>query len=414
MPAIKGASAASMMRHATSPPLAPSVVRSTTTTIFYTDERAITVNKAKKKETKGRPTKDPYRALLVCCLLWRYAQVSFVKDRQRERQKKNMPNAQAEALKAAGNAAFKSGKYADAIAQYQKATALDDTVPAYWSNMAACYEKLSDYEHMADAARSCIKADRSFIKGYFRLAVALKALNELDDCIKTLESGLAISASNADLKKMKKEVLELQRAEQVANYTSTAQAQFSAGDIAAAVKTIEAATRLDAGNPDLEALQAKVMPHWRKMEAKRKAALSGPELHKEKGDELYKNASFEAAIVEYTKCLEALEKTGKATTDLALRAYSNRAACYKQISHFDGTIADCTAVLEVDPANVKALIRRAQAFEGVERYRFALQDVKTVLAMPFSQVGKANFDLCNGMQHRLQRTVNQLKKMSSS
>ena len=89
-------------------------------------------------------------------------------------------------------------------------------------------------------------------------------------------------------------------------------------------------------------------------------------------------------------------------------------ACYKQISNFDGTISDCTAVLEVEPQNVKALIRRAQAFEGVERYRFALQDVKTVLGMPYHQVGNANFDLCNGMQHRLQRTVAQLKKMNSS
>ena len=91
-----------------------------------------------------------------------------------------------------------------------------------------------------------------------------------------------------------------------------------------------------------------------------------------------------------------------------------RSACYKQISNFDGVISDCSAVLEVDPDNVKALIRRAQAFEGVERYRFALQDVKTVLQMPFNQVGKANFDLCNGMQYRLQRTVDQLKKMDSS
>jgi len=75
---------------------------------------------------------------------------------------------------------------------------------------------------------------------------------------------------------------------------------------------------------------------------------------------------------------------------------------------------DCTAVLEIDPENVKALIRRAQAFEGLERYRFALQDVKQVLAMPYNKVGKQNFELCNMMQHRLQRTVNQLKAMNSS
>ena len=92
----------------------------------------------------------------------------------------------------------------------------------------------------------------------------------------------------------------------------------------------------------------------------------------------------------------------------------NTTACYKQISNFDGVISDCSAVLEVDPENVKALIRRAQAFEGVERYRFALQDVKTVLVMPQAQVGKTNWDLCNMMQHRLHRTVTQLKKMNSN
>ena len=325
-----------------------------------------------------------------------------------------MPNAQAEALKAEGNAFFKGGKYAEAIAKYKEATALDASVPAYWSNMAACYEKLKDYENMAEAGRACIKADRSFVKGYFRLAVAQKALNQLEDCIKTLESGLAIQSSNADLKRMKKELIELQRGEQVAAYCTKASEELKNGDILAAYKTAELASRLDAGNPEIEKLMKVIKPKYDQMEAKRKASLSGPELHKEKGDDCYKNARFEDAVAEYTKCLTELEKNGQAASALALKAYSNRAACYKQISNFDGTISDCTAVLEVDPDNVKALIRRAQAFEGVERYRFALQDVKTVLGMPFHKVGKANFDLCNGMQHRLQRTVNQLKKMSSN
>ena len=62
----------------------------------------------------------------------------------------------------------------------------------------------------------------------------------------------------------------------------------------------------------------------------------------------------------------------------SLQALSNRAACYKQISNFDGTIEDCSAVLEAESNNVKALVRRAQAFEAVERYKFALQDVKQV------------------------------------
>lgn len=322
-----------------------------------------------------------------------------------------MPNSQAEALKAEGNSFFKSGQFAKAIEKYQAATALDASVPAYWSNMAACHEKLSQFEKMEEAARNCIKADRSFVKGYFRLATAQKKLGQLGECIKTLESGLAVQSSNPDLKKMKKEIQEMQRNDQVKSYCAKAEEQMQNGDIGGAHKTLELASRLDAGNPTVEAMKKRVQPRFEQMEKQRKAALSQTELYKERGDEQYKAANFEGAIQEYTKCLDKLQKEGKAESPLALKAYSNRAACYKQISNFDGTIADCTAVLEVEPENIKALIRRAQAFEGVERYRFALQDIKTVLTMPYQKVGKANFDLCNGMQHRLNRTVQQLKRM---
>lgn len=322
-----------------------------------------------------------------------------------------MPNPQAEALKSEGNNFFKAGKYSEAIAKYDAASEADSTVPAYQSNAAACWEKLGNFEEMEKAARKCIAADKSFVKGYFRLATALKNLNDLSGCIKALESGLAIQSTNADLKRMKKEVTELQRAEQVASYCKKADEQMMGGDVSGAYKTLELASRLDAGNADIVSMMSKVKPKYEAMEAKRKRGLSSTELHKEKGDEAYKAANFEGAIEHYGQCIEALKKEGKGESELILKAYSNRAACYKQISNFDGTIEDCTAVLEVEPENIKALIRRAQAFEGVERYRFALQDCKSVLTMPYEKIGKANYDLCNMMQHRLNRTVQQLKKM---
>jgi stress-induced-phosphoprotein 1 len=316
-----------------------------------------------------------------------------------------MPHPKAEVFKNEGNNFFKSGKFKEAIEKYEEASQIDPSVPAYFSNAAACWEKLGNFEKMAEAGQNCIKADRMFVKGYFRLATAQKKLNQLSECIKTLENGLGIEASNADLKKMKKEITELQRGEQVAVHISKASEQLQNGEIAAAMKTLELASRLDAGNADIEKMMAKVKPKFEAMEAKRKASLSPIEGHKERGDEAYKNANFEVAVEHYSKCIDALKREGKGESELALKAYSNRAACYKQISNFDGTISDCTAVLEIDPENVKALVRRAQAFEGVERYRFALQDVKTVLTMPPSQVGKANLDICNMMQHRLNRTV---------
>lgn len=92
-----------------------------------------------------------------------------------------------------------------------------------------------------------------------------------------------------------------------------------------------------------------------------------------------------------------------------MKCYGNRAACYKQLSNFDGVIADSTAVLEYKPDDVKALVRRAQAYEACERYKSALQDVRQVLAYGVDVVGKQTFDLANGMQHRLNRVIAQLR-----
>jgi len=315
----------------------------------------------------------------------------------------------AEAFKADGNKYFKSGDYRLAIGKYKEATSIDPNVPAYWSNMAACYEKIGQHDEMEEAARGCIKANKSFVKGYFRLATALKAKNDLEGCIKALESGLAVDSTNKDLKGMKKDLTELQRGETVAAHLRRCDEQVANGDVAGAYKTLELASRLDAGNPDIERMMGRVKPKYDRMEANRRSNLSQDEVYKERGDDAFKNAQFEVAIEHYTKCLDGLSRSGKSLSELAMKAHANRAACYKQISNFDGVIEDCTAVLEGDHENVKALVRRAQAFEGVERYRFALQDIKTVLALPYTQVGKQNFDMCNMMQHRLNRTVQQLK-----
>lgn len=70
------------------------------------------------------------------------------------------------------------------------------------------------------------------------------------------------------------------------------------------------------------------------------------------------------AIAKYSECLDSLPDK---KSELAIKCFSNRSACYKQLSNFDATVEDTTSVLEVDPNNVKALVRRAQAFEAIER-----------------------------------------------
>merc|ERR1719473_877907 len=104
---------------------------------------------------------------------------------------------------------------------------------------------------------------------------------------------------------------------------------------------------------------------------------------KEEGDNHFKAAQFEAAIDKYTNCLDALRND---SCELALKCYANRAACYKQISNFEGTIGDSTMVLEHKPNDIKSLMRRAQASEASERYKSALQDVRQVLSLGIDTV----------------------------
>lgn len=221
-----------------------------------------------------------------------------------------------------------------------------------------------------------------------------------------MKRGLGVDSKNADLKKMSREIDESIRMKKVEGFIATAEGQMKANEIQAAFKSIEGGLRLDPTNDKLKRMLAKVQPLLEKAEKARLASLDSKERLKEEGDTKFKNADFEGAIKAYTKCLDQISDK---SSELALKCYANRAACYKQLSNFDGTISDCTAVLEHKPDDVKALIRRAQAFEACERYKFALQDTRQVLSYGMDAVGKSTYDLANGMQHRLNRVIAQLK-----
>merc|ERR1719198_1114169 len=176
------------------------------------------------------------------------------------------------------------------------------------------------------------------------------------------------------------------------------------------MKTIDSGLKLDAGNKRLCDLQKQVQPQFEKAEKMRLSGMTKNERFKEAGDKAFKEAQFETAIEQYTKSLEA---TNDKTCLLALKTYSNRAACYKQLSNFDRTIEDCSAVIDADPENqhgltIKAYVRRAQAFEAVERYKSALQDVKECLLKGQAACGNDTWKLCNDMQNRLNRVIAQL------
>jgi len=317
-----------------------------------------------------------------------------------------MPNAQAEAKKAEGNKYFKAKDYANAIKYYTEAIEIDPTNHTYYSNRSASFAGLNDWEHAAEDGSSCIKANKTFIKGYFRLATAQEKLNQLTKAVETLVMGLAVEPRNKDLVAMKSRLEELIRQEKSSALQQAADKMLGAGDVAGAFRALEQARAVDSGNSTLQSKFERVKAQFEASEKARRANLTPVERLKEQGDDKYKAGMFEDAIDMYTQCIE---RSTDSSAAIVVKALSNRAACYKQLSNFDATISDCTAVLEVEPENVKALVRRAQAFEAVERYKLALQDVKYVLSLGINTAGMQNYKLCNQMQGRLQRVVDKLK-----
>jgi stress-induced-phosphoprotein 1 len=317
-----------------------------------------------------------------------------------------MSKAAAQALKAAGNDFFKNKNYENAIAKYTEAIAADPSDVTFYSNRSACYAALNKWTEAAEDGRQCIIVDKTFVKGYFRAALGQQNMGNLDAASDYVVRGLGIEPSNADLKKMSREIDEAQRQKKVESSITTAEQQLASNDAVSAFKTVDAALRLDPNNERLKKLLARIKPLYDRAEKERVSTLDPTERIKEEGDNLYKASQFEKAISSYTKAIDGIKDK---TSEIALKCYGNRAACYKQLSNFDGTIGDCTHILEYKPDDIKSLIRRAQAYEACERYKLALQDVRQVIAFGVDAAGKATYDLANGMQHRLNRVIAQLK-----
>mmetsp|Transcript_18453 Transcript_18453/g.54841 ORF Transcript_18453/g.54841 Transcript_18453/m.54841 type:complete len:321 (-) Transcript_18453:211-1173(-) len=317
-----------------------------------------------------------------------------------------MSQAAAQAAKKEGNKFFTGRNHKQAIVKYTEAISLDPTDVTFFSNRSAAYAALEMWDEAAEDGRSCVKVNKTFIKGYFRLAVALRSAGKYKEAIDNIKMGLAVDPGNADLKKQASEMEEMMRKDRVLALIGKAKEQMQSGDFKECLATCDRALAIDAGNEEIVKIKSSIEPKFQAAEKRRISLLPKAARDKEAGDKCYKEANFEGAIEAYTRCIDATPEKG---SELCIKAYSNRSACYKQLSNFDGTIADCTAVLDTDMNNVKALVRRAQAFEAVERYKSALQDVKTVLSMPQATVGQANWSLCNMMKERLNRVVQQLR-----
>lgn len=252
------------------------------------------------------------------------------------------------AKKNEGNVKYKARQYAEAVGLYSEAIDLDPENHVFYSNRSMAYAAMGKWEEAARDGNKCISLSPTFLKGYHRSSNALKHLKKYKEAIKVIEKGLIHFPDNADFRK----------------------------------------------------LLAELKPLHKAAEASRRAGMARDEALKAEANDLFRAARFEEAIEKYTQALNACsDPNGK----LALTIRNNRAACNQQLSNYHDVIDDTTMVLEYEPKNMKALLRRGLAFEGIEKFRSALADIRAVLAID------PTVKIANAAQHRLGRTVRELK-----
>ncbi|XP_042317769.1 mitochondrial import receptor subunit TOM34 isoform X2 [Sceloporus undulatus] len=95
---------------------------------------------------------------------------------------------------------------------------------------------------------------------------------------------------------------------------------------------------------------------------------------KEAGNQQFRNGQYSQAAALYGRALELLEAAGDANAEEKSVLYSNRAACYLKDGNCSLCIKDCSDALELVPFAFKPLLRRAAAYEALERMTKALLD----------------------------------------
>lgn len=86
---------------------------------------------------------------------------------------------------------------------------------------------------------------------------------------------------------------------------------------------------------------------------------------KEAGNHAYGSKDFNKAIDLYSKAILCKPEAVY---------YSNRAACYNALADWEKVVEDTTAAITLDPEYVKAMNRRANAYDKLDRYSDSLLD----------------------------------------
>merc|ERR1719440_1350062 len=106
----------------------------------------------------------------------------------------------AEAARQEGNEFFKAGKHPEAIAKYSEAMKRNPKDHVPYSNRAACYQKLMEWQLALKDADTCITMEPTFVKGWSRKAGIHYFLKEYHKAMDAYNEILKLEPENEEAK----------------------------------------------------------------------------------------------------------------------------------------------------------------------------------------------------------------------
>eukprot|EP01006_Ploeotia_vitrea_P017245 TRINITY_DN48333_c0_g1_i2.p1 TRINITY_DN48333_c0_g1~~TRINITY_DN48333_c0_g1_i2.p1 ORF type:complete len:255 (-),score=21.46 TRINITY_DN48333_c0_g1_i2:45-809(-) len=250
--------------------------------------------------------------------------------------------ATASELKNKGNECFKTQRYPQAVDFYSQAIRADPKNETLYSNRAASYSCMGKHEEALADAKQCVVLKPEWVKGHFRQGVALFNMKRFPEAVTAFEKALSLEQGNDDI-------------------------QNRLNDARRAMKH-----EADNRHP---------------------GTVRDPMECKKIGNTQFKEGKYEDAIGWYTRAIE-LSEANPNSPDTAI-FYCNRAACHAQNHAYKSVVSDCDSAIALDANFSKAYLRRAMAFESLEKWQKACNDYKRVMELdPGASTASQGYHRC--------------------
>ncbi|XP_038976276.1 TPR repeat-containing thioredoxin TTL1-like isoform X2 [Phoenix dactylifera] len=329
-----------------------------------------------------------------------------------------------EELKEMGNEEYKKGRYAEAVALYDRAILIDPDKASYWSNKAAALMGMGQLLEAVGECKEAVRIDPSYARAhhrlgtlYLRLGVAEKAIHHyklarkeassndiaraqalqthLSKChearklrdwqtlLKETQSAVSAGADSApQVMASKAEALvALQRQDEAITtlidapkFDCDASTKFFGASSNAYVLAVQAQVDMAAGRfEDTVAVSqraARLDTKSREISTvaqKARAVASA----RSRGNDLFKASKFKEACMAYGE--------GFHHDPYNAILFCNRAACRSKLGQWEMAIEDCNAALNMRPSYNKARLRRADCNAKLEHWEASIQDYEALL-----------------------------------